>query len=179
MKKQYNTVDFNGKETQNKNTLFAQVKSLPIFSKSDLLVYLALALLIVLLFCFLIFPNIANKKDNLGFTVCHGQTQILIFNAENSNPFTLTTEFDGQIEISADNDLYSVKIYSSPQKTGYNVLLFNQSEISVKVIESTCSASKDCIHFPTLKNNGSIYCAPHNLKIQPINGAKKTPPITG
>ena len=160
-------------------TFFQKVKEEKLFYKKDLVVYFSLFLLIVLLFVFLVFPTL-SKKDNTGFNVSRNGQTVLTFNAKSSEPFSISIGFENQVEIeNSEEGIYRVKIYSSAQKNGYNILLFNAKKISVKVIESTCSDSKDCTFCPELKNSGSIYCAPHTLKITPLSGGGFVPPTTG
>ena len=74
---------------------------------------------------------------------------------------------------------FNVVIYTSSEKKGFNEIVFDCVNLTAKVIESTCSSSKDCVHTPALTTNGSIYCAPHNLKIVPSNFDGLVPPIAG
>ena len=161
------------------SVFFQRVKQTKLFYKKDLIVYFSLVILIVCLFAFFVFPTI-SKKDNVGFIITRNGHTVLTFDTKSSDLFSISAVFENQVEIeSLESEIYKVKIYSSAQKNGYNILVFDANKISVKVIESTCSDSKDCTFCPELKNSGSIYCAPHALKITPLSGGGFVPPITG
>lgn len=160
-------------------TLMQRVSGGKIFHKKDLWVYFSLVIIVACLFIFLIFPSL-SKGDVNGFLITQNGKTVLVFKPNSSQLFSIETEFADQVDIKEEeNGIYTVKIFSSPQKTGYNVLVFNTKKVSVKVTESTCSNSKDCVYCPELTKSGSIYCAPHHLKITPVSGSGFIPPTTG
>ena len=156
--------------------------SLKPFQKGDILVYALLFILIVSLFFILVFPSLIFQNSASGFLVERDGQVVLTFDLSKQDPLQISSQFEDLVEIQSQNQqdkLFKVKIYSSNAKTGYNLLLFNGNDKTVKIIESTCSLTKDCTFFPALKTSGSIYCAPHNLKIVPLFGEQLVPPIAG
>ena len=151
-----------------------------IFEKKDALVYIGLACFIFCLFLIFSLPQACADKDkNYGFKITVKDQTVATLDANSISPVSVADNFLSLVEVSSNGDVYTIKIYTDEQKLSFNVIEFNAGEISVKVTESTCSESKDCVHFPTLYNSGSIYCAPHHLKIQTLLGGGFVPPTTG
>ena len=88
-------------------------------------------------------------------------------------------DFSDFVLLTETDDGYTLTIYTSNDKTGFNVIFINTKESSVKIIESTCSVSKDCVYSPAISNSGAIYCAPHGIKIIPNGTSGNIPPIVG
>ena len=164
---------------QGKNELTKSIKNAKLFLLKDIFVYLSLFLFIIVLFLIFIIPSTCNKQKNSGFIVTVKNQTVLTFNAKNSSPISITEEYLELVEVTKEQSIYTVKIYLSLDKKSFNTLSFNKDEISAKVIESTCSQSKDCVYTPKITDNGSIYCAPHGLKIVPLTTDGFIPPTTG
>ena len=145
------------------------------FFKRDIIVYAVLVALIVSLFLIFVIPS--NKNSN-GFTVSRDGTTLVICSFNSDNHIEINQDFAELIEVSNIDNGYSVKIYKDSQKIGYNVIFFDISTKTAKVSESNCSERKDCFHAPSIKNNGTIYCSPHDLLIKPI-GETASSPIVG
>lgn len=146
-----------------------------LFYKKDIIAYFLLALFIVFLVLFFIL--LPSSKQSNGFCV-KKDGQVVLFFADNK--VQIQTGYEGFVEQEVlDYSTIKVIVYSSLEKTGYNVILFDAINKTAKVIESTCSHSKDCCYSPAISNNGIIYCAPHGLSIEPIGSSNFTPPVTG
>lgn len=156
----------------NKN-YFDKIRSSKLFFKSDLLLYLAIAVTVTALF--LAFVILPSSKPASGFEICRGNDTLFIYSA---GEITVEEEFSTLISSQNVDGGLKVTVYTDQSKTHYNVLFFDIEKNTVKVTESNCSFSKDCTYIPAIKNAGTIYCAPHDLKIQPIN-AEFTPPVAG
>lgn len=149
------------------------MRSSKLFYKGDLLIYLALSvMLLALFFALVIFPA---SKSSSGFEICRANDTILTYV---DGKFSVDEKFSSLVQIKSVEKGFEVTIYTDQAQTHYNVLLFDKKQSTAKVIESNCSLSKDCTYIPAIKNSGTIYCAPHDLKIQPIN-SDFTPPVAG
>ncbi|MBQ9734608.1 MAG: hypothetical protein IJV95_01995 [Clostridia bacterium] len=153
---------------------YISLKKAKPFEFNDLFIYLAVAITVVALFlAFVIFPD-GNKND--GFCVYKGKTQVLTFYYDGK-----LLDVNEQFFIQQDdvkNGIY-LTVYHTQDKNSYNKLYIDLIAKSVVMVDSTCSNSKDCTHSPAIKNSGAIYCAPHDLKIVPIDGDGRIPPTTG
>ena len=168
------------KKNSNDNQSAVKPISSKIFEKRDALVYIGLACFIFCLFLIFSLPQAcADNSKNHGFKITVKDQTVALLDANSSTPVSVADDFLTLVEVSSNGDVYTIKIYTDEGRTDYNLVEFNAKEVSVKVTESTCSESKDCVHFPTLYNSGSIYCAPHHLKIQPILDDGFIPPTTG
>ena len=168
------------KKVSNDNQSAIKPISSKIFEKRDALVYIGLACFIFCLFLIFSLPQTcANNSKNYGFKITVKDKTVAVLDANSSTPVFVSDDYLSLVEVSSNGDVYTIKIYTDEEKSGFNTVEFNAKEVSVKVTESTCSESKDCVHFPTLYNSGSIYCAPHHLKIQTLNDSGFVPPTTG
>ncbi len=144
------------------------------FHIKDIFIYLAVFITVTVLFClFVIFPN---KTKNDGFSVYCGDELVLVLEFDNPNPNVCATWQD-KVQFNSKNN--TVKIFFDDAKTDYNVICFDTTNRSVRVTESTCSTSKDCVYTPAITgSNGMIFCAPHNLRITPLSSGA-IPPVVG
>ncbi len=145
------------------------------FHINDLILYLAVFITVVVLFCaFVIFPN---KKENDGFSVFCGDEIVCVLEFDSPTP----TVSDGWLDkVQFDGTHNTIKIFFDDAKTDYNLISFDPAKRSVRITESTCSLSKDCVYTPAITgSDGMIFCAPHNLRITPLSGGGAIPPIVG
>lgn len=156
-------------------TYFEKLKSKKCFEKNDLLVYLALILTLTILFLAFYLTN--GNATALGFKVCVNDEEIFSFTYSDEN-FSVNEDYADFITV--DKVEKTVTIYLNAQKTQFNLISYDLNSSSVKMKNSTCSLSKDCVYEPKISDKGTIFCAPHNLKIVPItNGFVATPPVVG
>ncbi len=165
------------KDVKQKLSAARYAKDEKLFYKSDIFVYIGLALAIVCLFLIFFFPKSCAKDDFSTFSVYSADKVVLTFDCESDNPLNLSEDYAHLVESEIKGNEYIITVYTSIDKVGFNKIVFNKAENSAKVIESTCSASKDCVYAPKLTAAGSIYCAPHTLKI--VKGSGLTPPTVG
>ena len=157
-----------------KNNGIEKVKNSPLFLRGDIAIYLLVIIIVLGLF---LFPLLGNKTVNSsGFCVLVENKKAVTF--YNDKTLLVENDFIDLVETQKNQSGYFVKIYSHDKK-GYNVIFFDTTNLTAKVVESNCSASKDCVHFPELKDKGTIYCAPHQLKISILENGGFTPPIAG
>ena len=157
-----------------KNKDLTWLKSKKPFMFNDLFVYaVALIVVLVLFLIFIVFPA---KSSSNGFTVYKDGQTVLTF-----------TYRDKKLDVKSGFTVFSkqtekgvlITVYTSNEKSGYNIIFADTVNNTAKVVESTCSTSKDCTHIPAVSNKGAIFCAPHGLKIVPTGGSGRTDPITG
>ena len=145
-----------------------------LFNFWDLAVYLALAVLLILLFvCFVITPK---NKTVSGFKVYIDGKEILRYE------YSL-----GKLEIVNDDyqnlivqDGNKITIFTDEHKDKFNTLEIDTDDYYVKVVQANCSTSKECVHTPAITTNtNAIVCAKHKLKIVPLSWSNQTPPQSG
>ena len=144
------------------------------FYKRDIIVYIALILLIASLFLIFVLP--ANKNSD-GFIVSRNGITLVSCYFTDESSIIINQDYKDLIEQDKTSDGYSVKIYTDSTKSAFNTIYFNIVERSAKVTESNCSERRDCYYAPKIKNNGSIYCSPHDLLIKPITDTASGPVV--
>lgn len=142
-----------------------QVKEEKYFRIWDLLVYGIIALMIAALFL-----TVFLTKDNTpseGFTVRRSDKIIFTYYyASGDYEADLT---DGTVEIGEEDGGKLYVTFYTPDGSGYNVILIDKVEKSVKVVDADCSSHKDCVYTPAIDDNSSIIsCPPHRLLIEPL-----------
>jgi hypothetical protein len=158
---------------ENQRILYKVKKSKP-FVVGDLFVYLAVVLIVTVLFAvFIILPN---KENSLGFTVTVDGEQYFTYSPA-SDSLEIASGKEDFIRVEKNDGMTLITVYSDGDS--FNTIAFDREELTAKVTESNCSHSKDCTFSPKIKDSGAIYCAPHNLKITPKNSGGFTPPVTG
>lgn len=145
----------------------ADFKNGKLFNKRDAIVYAFLLILIIALFVIFALPSSTESngfyvyvKDELVLTIKYGEEPVV----HKTDKATVFIDSD---------DFY---VYFNEDKTDYNKITVNEN--GAKITDATCSLSRDCVYEPTIKNDGAIYCVPHQLKIVPIK-SEATPPLTG
>ena len=142
-----------------------------VFEIKDLFIYGFLLLFILILFLCTFF---SCKTSNNGFTVTINGTNIITH--EYGKNFEVSKEWTNKVTISQTQDGYLIKILS--QDGGFNTLLCNDKNNSVKMLDSDCP-SGNCKYMGELTNAGAIYCAPRDLKIVPLINNGDLPPVIG
>ena len=142
------------------------------FTGRDVVVYIITAVAVVaLFFAFVISPK---KSESDGFRAyADGE---LLFSYYYDDDKTDVTEY-GKSRIERSGD--TIYIYTDGERSGFNKLTIDRENKTVKVTDSDCSKTRDCVYEPALKHGGAIYCVPHKLKITSISGGESVPPITG
>lgn len=158
----------------NRNFSVENIRKSKPFRVCDLIIYAALIVFVAALFLyFIILPTL--NADTVGFSVSKGGKTVLTVSDLNC---TVNSEFNSLVESEKVDGNLRVTIYTDQTKLGFNVIVFYANG-SAKVVESTCSHSKDCTFSPAIVNLGAIYCAPHDLKIEPLTGSGFIPPVAG
>ncbi len=174
-------LDINMPNTATQTVLDNTVKN-KLFKSGDILVYSFILLLLIGLFFIFIFPTLLTDNNHTGFKVYKNDQLVLEFSTSNDNLFIVSDSFNNLVEINGsekNKHCFNITIYTSSKKTGYNTIEIDTVSLTAKVINSTCSTSKDCVYSPAISSSGSIYCAPHGLKIIPNNFDGLVPPVAG
>ncbi len=147
------------------------MKEYKLFNKKDIIVYLLLLVFIAVLFASFLLPKVINTpKDCLGFKVTINGKTIIKYEFGKSDYYLADEWKDDITTYEKDGNRYFKVSFGET----YNLIMANQKNRSVKMVESTCSHSQDCKFLPAIKNTGSIYCQPHDLKITPISPSMPT-----
>ncbi len=142
-----------------KTPFLAEIQKRKIFEKRDIFIYLALLVLLLSLFlAFVVF----RKEDSQGFSVTvDGKTILTHIYGQD---FSVDESYKELIEIEDNDQSVFIKINF---ENGFNLLLVNEKEKTVKMNDSDCP-SKNCTYMQAISSSGTIYCAPRKLKISPL-----------
>lgn len=155
-------------------SIFSKVKTSKPFYKSDLIIYLIVVFLLSILFFFLSIPK--NNKT-LGFSIIKDTKEIAYYRLSDKS-ITVGNEYKNLVSFIESKDGLTITIYTDESLKDYNVVFIDFDTDSIRVTDSTCSTSKDCVHTPPVKSSGVIVCVPHRLKIVAVNNVNGQP-ITG
>ncbi len=142
-----------------------QVKTAKWFKIWDLLVYGLLVGTIAVLFIVLAFHGKGSKLE--GITVSYKGEQVLTYSFTEGKYEIAKAE---NIEVEEDGEDELILTFYTDGKAGYNRIVIDKKEKSVKVTASDCSTHKDCVYTPALSGSRSapILCTPHALTIAPL-----------
>lgn len=154
------------------DTLYKKIKSKKAFELYDVFLYL-----VVVVFIFSLFLGVFLKKDERldGFKI-EVNNQVVFKCDFDKNSYEISEGYENHVIIEHN----SVTVYFNDQKTDFNIIVYNPTEKTVIVQESTCSSTKDCTKSPALKSgDGVIICSPHKLKVLPLSLEISDTPVTG
>lgn len=151
------------------NKSLTEIKKSKPFYFNDLILYFALAILIILFF---IAAILKSESDTLrGFYIIYNN-QIIAEYDFTSDKLKINGEYTDYLYQNDDG------IYFYPNKDNhgeYNLIVADNKAKTVRVTASTC-AGHDCERQVLSSSGGFIYCAPHNLKITAMG---LTDPVSG
>lgn len=158
-----------------KKNIYTKIKTYKPFEFNDIFLYSFILLLVFVLFlCFVIVPQ---TKQAVGFSVEINDKKVFSLNYS-TREYIIENDFIHYIEV--DKEQNTVIIFLNDEKTEFNKLLFDANKKTIKMLETTCSNTKDCLYEPEISKTGIIYCAPHKLKVLPINNEfTPSPPVIG
>lgn len=158
-----------------RNNIFNNIKVRKPFEVIDIFIYLFLLIVVFVLFlCFVILPHLESAE---GFLIAKNGNTIVNFDYS-SGKYSVDSEFKKLVVV--DENSCTITVYTNEQKSEYNVIVFDREKKVVKMLDSTCSSTKDCIYEPEISVNGMIFCAPHDLKVLPLNdNFSPTSPVIG
>ena len=140
------------------------VRAAGVFRKTDLFVYLAVAVLIAVLFCAFVFfrPESKLEKIQIIYMDLNRYEKILEMDVKTLRVTELHPDWKDRVEISELSDGISVKIEADG---GYNVLKVTNTY--AKMTEADCSRTKECVNnFPAIsQGDQAIVCTVHHLKV--------------
>lgn len=146
-----------------------QARTAPLFRLGDIIVYAAIAVLVIVLFLAIGLKPSAGRLERIEVL----RDSAVIFSYD-----FLTdtyTSSDG-IDVTGTDKGYRVTVLTGEE--GYNVFEIDKSG-SVKMVEANCSKHKECVNYmPAIKDaDGVILCAPHHLTITGGSSEIKDPVI--
>ena len=145
-----------------------QVKKDRFFRVWDILVYGAVAAVVIVLFTVFVFTGSGGKlaavnvnydgKPAFSCDLTDGSYEIFM-------PENIAVRQEGDIL----TVMFCIDGGSLSVPEGYNVISVDLARRSVSVTESDCSNRRDCVHTPAMTDtNGIIICTPHRLEIVPV-----------
>ena len=145
------------------------------FNKFDFIALLCVLIFILSLFISFVF--FSSHDSTKGFIIQIENVNVFTYNYS-TNEYSVGSEYDSLIEV--DLDSQTITIYADLTKQHYNKLKYDAKNKNVKMVDSNCSSSKDCVYMPEISDNlGIIYCAPRKIKILPIGGRLNNSPVIG
>lgn len=154
---------------------YDKIRELKAYEKNDIFIYVFLLILIISLFLF--FVILPDTKKAEGFAVYYDGEKVFALSYSAPEDYSITEGFENYFEVSLSENRITFRF--PPDKSEYNIITFDSEKKSVKVTESNCSVSPDCVYSPEIRNGGAIICAPHRLKIAPLQDDGYYPPVTG
>lgn len=142
-----------------------QVKAGKWFKIWDILVYGLLVGTIIALI--LVFALMGKGGKLEGVIISYKGEQVLTYSFTDGKYEILQADY---IEVKEDDaDKLALTFYTEG-RAGYNDILIDKKQKSVKVTASDCSTHKDCVYTPALSGTRSvpILCTPHALSISPL-----------
>ena len=159
-----------------KKDVVSAVKTAKPFKKGDLIIYSSIVLLVLILFSvFVFFPK--ETRAN-GFKV-YCNNDVVFTHEYGTDFFDVKADWSNNVSITKDEHGFQITVLIHQDSHAKNVIYCDEENLTVKMIDSNCSVSKDCTFMPAISCDGAIYCLPHGLKISPLGSAESVPPITG
>ena len=143
-----------------------QVKKDRGFKLFDLIIYGAVAALVVALFLGVFLTRDTSPLS--GIRIYYDNTVIYeyVFEESEGGANGETLRADCVEDVKSEGDGVTLKI---SVEGGYNTVLINTAARTAEVIDADCSNRRDCVYSPALSDNSSfICCVPHKLKIEPL-----------
>lgn len=142
-----------------------QVKKDRGFKLFDLIIYGAVAALVVALFLAVFLTR--DKSPLLGVKILYGNTAIYEYRFESEDGIAGESLRADCVEVvESDSEGVTIKI---SVEGGFNTVYINRTARTVTVTDADCSYHRDCVYSPALSDNGSfICCVPHKIMIEPL-----------
>lgn len=150
-------------------TRLEEVKKRKVFAPLDLVLYGAIALVVIALFCVFVF----FRGEAEGISV-EREGQIL-YTYDFAKGGTVQPAGEGYVSVTEGEGVVTVRV-TTEDGAGYNVISIDVAQKTVRVTEANCSRTPDCVYTAEIKDaSGGIICVPHRLKIVPVSGESFTP----
>ena len=155
-----------GRKTTAKNVQFAK-KDKP-FKVLDVMVYIAVVLVILVLFYVFLFNSqdapmqvvnvIDDQTGETLFTYNFVRNEYAIYDTINNWTVEVTKTDDG-LEVTFKREIDG--------EQHFNTMKINKKDVTVEMVDSLCGYHKDCVrNFPAIERaGGAIVCSPNRLKI--------------
>lgn len=153
--------------------VFSKIKKSAPFKKTDLIVYLLIAVIIAVTFLFF---TLDTKTYVSGFYVSVKDQKVIDYDFE-KNTYSILNNDLVKVETNGSNVSFTVTLSNGE----FNVITVNKTDKSVKISDANCPR-KDCVSFSPIvygKKNKLIYCAVHDLRVVATGDDYYVPPTTG
>lgn len=140
-----------------------QIKKGKWFRIWDLVAYGVIVAVTVALFLGIFLSR--DKSPASGIKISYNGVPVFTYDYS-SDKYEISAE---NVEIVSDDSQKLTFVFYTQGKRGYNRIVIDKEEKSVKVVDADCSTHKDCVYTPALKDNSSIIsCPPHSMLIEPL-----------
>lgn len=147
----------------------SEIKNSKPFSPFDLIIYCVLALAVVSTLFAVFFAE--KTSENQGAYFLYDNTVVAEYEFKNDK-FTIYRGFENLFSVT-DNGIYFYPDETSHEH--YNLIITDGKNKTVRITDANC-AGRDCTKQKVTEKGGFIYCAPHKLKIIPI---EMSDPVSG
>lgn len=141
-----------------------QIKEGKFFRIWDIVAYGVIVAVTVALFLGIFLSR--DKSPTDGIKISYNGVQVFTYDYSSNEYEIVAAE---NIEIVSDDSRTLTFVFYTRGKRGYNKIVIDKIEKSVKVVDADCSTHKDCVYTPALADNSSIIsCPPHSMLIEPL-----------
>lgn len=145
-----------------------------IFAKGDIIVYIALVVLIVVLF--IVIWGIKGESSLESIDVYHNESLVLRYDPQDKS-YRISKDYSDLVVVNKFDTYYTFTIYTDKEKKHYNEFTINDQNVCT-MVNANCSTRKDCAHSPSIKmDKDIIICAPHKIKIVGVGSGEISPEI--
>ncbi len=146
-----------------------QIKDGKWFRIWDAVVYGVIAVIVVALFVAVFLTRDGSPAD--GVKVTGGGVTVFEYDYKSGKYKVFDSD---KITVIADNgSLLELKFIPEGGR-GYNNIVIDKKNRSVKVTDADCSIRKDCVYTPAVTDNSHIICCPpHSMTIEPLKRVVK------
>ena len=140
-----------------------QIKEGKWFRGWDLIVYGVIAVTVAALFLSVFLTRDSSPAS--GIRITYAGATVFEYDYSTDKYGSVNA---GCIEINGDSD-EKLELTFRPNGGGYNRVVIDKKNRSVKVVDADCSARKDCVYSPAITDNSLIICCtPHKMIIEPL-----------
>lgn len=142
-----------------------QVKKSGWFRIPDIIIYAVLLVAAAALFLAFYFTKDKSPADGIRILYANRNVFEYYYSKDDYKIFD-----ENNIKLENESAEKLILTFYTDDKKGYNKVVIDKIEKSVKVTEADCSSRKDCVYMPEIKDNsGFISCSPHMMTIRPFN----------
>ena len=131
------------------------------FRPADIIVYVALAAVIVALL--LAFVFLRDDAEAAEIYADCGDERVFSYSFS-AGRLTVSDAFADRVDTEEEDGALVVTFWADEERTHYNEIVIGDGEAYVR--DPNCSARPDCVHMAAITDSGGIIvCVPHELKL--------------